>query len=512
MCEQGLHPRGAKPTINTVMRDSSAARWIEGFGSGLLLSLCGLLRPGDPVFAGFCYMPQVLLPVILASLLGAPPGACALLGEVLASLALPALSRALGLGLGALDFRLLFETARVPAAASLLCAVAAGFARDSAEKSKERLLGRVRDMAHKNIQLEKVNDALKSLSDELERRVSGQRDSISALYARTRKMDSLDVSKVLAGLIESVTAFSQADAAAIYEYDRDGKDLVLRASIGPEPERRLPIDGCIEGWVFRNDSLFSLRMLDEYLNLSRIDVGRSVLAYPLKSGDLPWGVLNIQEMPFYRYNLVTEKNLGVVVALAAPYIKRAADFRDQILTQPRNEITGLPGYGELTRLIGEELTRRVPRRLSISVVIAEILDFDKLVFAHSGPKAFALLKEFVDVASGESRVRAFHYREDGQVAFVLPDLDRDGASLFCLSLTENTGAHAWLVDGESLRIETAFGLAAFPGAAKKVALGAFDSGSPRGAPEGGAEDLLAEAEQVLELSKGAFAGRGEGPR
>jgi len=484
------------------MRGSKTTHWIEGLGSGLLLALCGLLRPGDPLFAGLCFLPQALLPVIVAALLGALPGFLTLVGETLAALALPALSHALGLRLVAMDPRALFAAARIPAAASLLCAVAAGFVRDSAVSSSERLLGRVRELAHKNIQLEKVNGALTSLSDELERRVSGQRDSVSALYARTRKMDSLDMTKVLTSLLEAVVAFSQADAASVYEYDHEAKDLVLRTSTGPEPEKRLPLDGCIEGWVFRNDSLFSLRMLDEYLNLSHIDVGRSILTYPLKSGDLPWGVLNIQEMPFYRYNIVTEKNLGVVVAIAAPYIKKAVDFRDQILSHPRNEITGLPGYGELMRLLGDELSRRVPRRLSVSVVVVEILDFDKLVFAHSGPKAFALLKEFVDLASsGETRVRAFHYLEDGQVAFVLPDRDRDGASLFCLSLTENTGEHAWLLDGKSVRIETAFGLAAFPGAAR-VKAGAL----------GDAETLLAEAEQVLELSKGAFADRGDADR
>lgn len=490
------------------MRVSSAARWIEGLGSGILIALAGLLRPEDPLFAGWAFLPQALLPVIVASLLGSVPGLLALLGAAAGALALRWLGGFVGAALPPLDLAATFEACRLPAAASLFGLLAAGLVRDSSERSRERLFGRLRELAHRSTQLEKVNEALASLTDELERRVSGQRDSVSALYARMRKMDSLDMATVLGGLLEAVEAFSQADAASVYEYDHEAKLLVLRASIGPRPPERLSLDGCIEGWVFRNDSLFSLRMLDEYLNLAHIDSGRSVLAYPLKSGDLPWGVLNIESMPFYRYSLVAEKNLGVLVALAAPYVKKAADFRDQVLSHPRNEITGLPGYGELVSVLSGELSRRAPKRLSLSVVVVEILGFNKLVFAHSGRRAFAILKQFVEMASGGSRLLAFHYREDGQMAFVLPDQDRDGASLFCLSLTEKTGAQPWLVDGESERLEIAFGLAAFPGPAASALAEPSASGPASGpaASQAGAEALLAEAEKVLALSKGAFAG------
>ena len=488
------------PKIVIRMRAPTITRWAEGFGAGAVVGLLGLLRPSDPVFAGLGFLPQALAAVLVAALLGALPGALAVAGAVLASAAVPALGALAGMRLAAAEPRALFEAARIPAAAALGCVIAAGWLRDSSAHAVTRLLKRVRDLVRRNVQLKKMNSALSTLSEELERRVSGQRDSVSSLYVRIRKMDSLDLDKVLSGLLDAVAAFSQASAAAIYEYDAQAGRLVRLASIGDGAEEELPLDGRAEGWVFRNDCMFSLKNVDDYLNLTHVDFSHSILAFPLKSGDLPWGVLNVSEMPFYSYNLITEKNLGIVAELASSYIKKAADFRDRVLRHPRNEMTGLPGYGELLRILGGELGRRAERRLPLSVVIVELLAFQELAFAHSGPRAFALLKDFADAAVSDSGARAlsFHFREDGQLAFILPDIDRGGASLFCLGISEKAGAGKWLVEGERVSMEIAFGLASFPPA----------SGDTAEEADATADTLLATAESVLCQSKAAYIEHG----
>jgi hypothetical protein len=479
------------------MRVSNTARWAEGLVAGLLAGLLGLLRPADPSFAGMGFLPQALASVLVAAFLGAAPGAMAFLGAATSTAALPWLGTLLGLSPAVREPRALMDAARVPAAAALCSALAVGWIRDNSAQAAARLLRRLRDLMRRNVQLKKMNAALSLLCEELERRVSGQRDSVSALYARIRKMDSQDLPKVLSGLLEAVEAFSQATSAAVYEYDPKAMALVRLASIGPEAEALIPLDAGIEGWVFRNNEIFSLRNVDDYLNLSHVDSTDSVLAFPLKAGDLPWGVLNVREMPFYRYNPITERNLGIVVELSSSYIKKAAEFRDRVLSHPRNDVTGLPSYGEFIRILGEELGRRAERRLSVAVVIVELLGFEELAFSHSGPKALLLLKEFAGAASlgGGRRADAFHYKAEGQLAFVLPDLDRNGASLFCLSLSRIAGEREWLIDDKHVGFEIAFGIAASPASA--------------GVPSAeGAETLIAEAESVLVRSKSVFADQG----
>jgi hypothetical protein len=484
------------------MRISTATRWAEGFGAGAAIALLGLLNKADPSFARSGFLPQVLASVLAAALLGSGPGILALAGAALGTAVLPSIGALLGLGLPFPGSSALFAASRVPAAAALGCALAAGYLRDAYARGSARVMGRLRDLVRRNVQLKKMNRALALLSDELERRVSGQRDSVSALYARIRKMDSSDLDKVLSGLLEAIAAFSQASSALVYEYEPRTERLVLLAHIGPEGEAELALDGSLEGWVFRNDTVFSLRSVDDYLNISRVDYRDSVLAFPLKAGGLPWGVLNVREMPFYRYNPITENNLGIVVELASAYIRKAVDFRDRVLRHPRNEITGLPGYGELRRVLGEELERRADKGLSVSVVVVEILGFAELAFSRSGQDAFLLLKAFAEAATTGGRALAFHSREDGQLAFVLPDTDRGGASLYCLGLSETASAGKWKAGGQAARIEIAFGLSSFPGS---TAAGQAEAAARP-------EVLIAEAESVLELSKVAFVDHGGGGR
>ena len=214
-------PPAFLPKIVIRMRVSNAVRWVEGFAAGAVVGLLGLLNPADPAFSSLGFLPQALTTVLVAALLGAVPGAVALVGAFLASAAIPTLAALVGIRLAAYSPAALFAAARVPAAAVLGCVLAAGWLRDSSTQSTKRLLRRVRDLVRRNVQLKKMNTALSTLSEELERRVSGQRDSVSSLYARIRKMDTLDMDGVLFGLLDAIaisaSAYQSARSIAFYE-------------------------------------------------------------------------------------------------------------------------------------------------------------------------------------------------------------------------------------------------------------------------------------------------------
>ncbi len=483
--------RFGRPTIKGSMKHHTAIRWLEALAVGVLVSLLGLLFPGDQGFAGLGYLPQALTAVVVASLLGAGPGVLALVSAALATAALPLLAAILGFRFPPASSLSLLELARIPAAVSLVGALAAGSIRDAAEKREKKLFERIRETVRRSERLSNMTDTLIKINEELEARVSGQRESVSTLYARIRKMDKLELGSVLEALLEGVRAFSQAERAAVYEYDPLSGRLALQTWIEAKPEEALDLADCIEGWAFRNDRSFSLRMVGSELGLAHIDTKRSILTYPLKAGEQAWGILNIDEMPFYRYNPTTEKNLEIIVSLAAAYIRRSVDFRERVLKRPRNLVTGLPGYGELVRLLGEELANRDLVRGSLSAVLVEFLDFDKLVFEHSGVKALGIIKTIAVESAKSERAIAFHYKSESQLAFILPGRDRDGASLFCLEFAQLVDTRAPQIDGVAIRLEPVFGLAAAGQAADT-------------------QTLLAEAERLLALSRGAFVERAEG--
>jgi putative methionine-R-sulfoxide reductase with GAF domain/GGDEF domain-containing protein len=478
------------------MRVSIASRWAEALAAGFLVPAFGLLAPGDPSFAAAGFYPQLLAATVVAALLGTGPGAASLVASALGSWLLPLAAVARGAPLEPASASALLEAARFPAAAGICAVAAAGSLRDASERRYRRIMRRLRVLVHRERRLSRMTDTFGLLNDELETRVVNQRESLSALYSRITRMDTPMLGEALDGLLDAVRFFAQADVASVYEFDKSGDALALRAWTGTKPAETLSLDESIEGWVYRNEAPFSLRMLDAYPNLARVDERRSILAYPLRSGDMPWGVLNIEAMSFYRYSPVTEKNLNIIVALAAAYIKKAVEFRERVLLRPRNAITGMPGYVEFARMLDEEIIRRKTIRASLSVVLMEFLDFQSLVFAHSGVKALGLVKAVAESAVKGRNIFAFHYKEESQVAFLLPGVDRDGAALFCLEVTQIVGAGPWEIDGENQRLEPAFGIAA-------------TGASAEAETQAGAQSMLSEAERILTLSRQAAAGHGD---
>ena len=472
------------------MNNRGFVRWAEAIVAGFLVSALGLLRPGDPAFAGLGFYPQALCSVVVAALLGVGPGIAACAAAALSSWLCPLGASALGLSVSPTLPADLFEAARFPFALTIAGVAASGALRDAAERRERKLMGRFRELVHRDYRLSRITDTLVFLNDELETKVSNQRESVSTLYSRVRKMDTPLLKDCLFGLLDAVRYFAQADKASVYEYNRKTRTLVLRAWRGAKPPKILSAEESIEGWVYRNGSAFSLRMLDAQPNLRRLDERRSILAFPLRSGELPWGVLNIEEMTFFRYTPTTEKNIEIIVALAASYIKKAVEFRERVVRRPRNEVTGLPGYVELSRLLDEEFSRRKVTRASLSVVLLELLDFEKLIYAHSGAKALGLMGEIARASNREGHLLAFHYKEESQIAFIMPGLDRDGAALFCLETAGIIDAGTWKLDEAAVRLEPAFGIAS-------AGVG------------GDARALLEEAERVLGLSRSAAAFRGE---
>ncbi len=514
-------PADGRPEVLTEIRAENghsefphkARLCVEGFGTGLLFSLAGLLSEKDPFFAAAGFAPQVIIPILIAAYLGGFAGYFSLAGEIAGCLFLSLLMRILGMHTEPVSLGALLNAARVQLALCLLATGLAGAIRDSGDRSRKRLIGRYRGLYLQTSRMAKVNEALGKLTDELERRVSSQRDSISILYSRMRRMDSLDMTRVLSGLLETVKSFAQTDSAAVYEYDNQQKKLVLAASAGPQPPLELPLKTSIEGWVFRNDTFFSLRMIDDLpSNLQGTAEDRPVLSYPLKSGDLPWGVLTIRDMPFQNYNLTTENNIGVIVALSASAIHKATDFRERLKDHPRDAVTGLSGYADFVLVLGQEIAKRADRRLPLSILIVELLEFEKIIFAYSGRKAFSLFADLAKIAEEESGGHAliFHYKSESQLAIILPDTDKDGLSYFCIALLQRILLRSWEIDGEAVHIEPAFGLATLP-EAHNAAAAAPESplpsaASPESAMPVSVEALISEAERVLSVSKSAFSG------
>ncbi len=337
--------------------------------------------------------------------------------------------------------------------------------------------------------LQKELNSISAVNRELEERVLRQQDSVTALYTQVKAMHSQNLSKTLNVLISTVQKFSWAEKASIWEYERDSKQLVMVANVGWDSDDALNtienVDSTINGWVFRNDSIFSVRMLLDYENLSAIDTKRNILTFPINLSSSVWGVLNIESMPFSKYNLYTEKLLAILIDLAGTAIERAAEYEALIEYNEVNPQTNLPSVSQFFSFIENEITKSSDNKNTFSVIIIELTDFDELIGEYGEKQIYRIILLMLDKLHSLSgnMIDFFHYKEKNQIAIYYPNIDYDGASLFCLESLGFINTYNWTINDNKILLDVILGY------------------SSLGSDFISADDLLDLAENLLEMQK-----------
>jgi len=318
-------------------------------------------------------------------------------------------------------------------------------------------LGHGRDVA------ERQRTALLAAASELERRVSGQRDSLAYLHSRWRELSSRNVEDTLRVVLDTVTELTGAERCSLWQLDTAAGELVVRFTAGWDAEdpaeRRLPAAGSIEGWVLRNDRLFSAKHLARYDTLRRVDRGAAVYAAPLRAGARAWGVIVVEDLPFERFNAHTEHLLLLVAAVAAAPLEQAIAWESGLDPADRSAATGYPRFEQLARVLPAEVAGRAAHGGSLSVVLIEIVNHHRLVSAAGPDRAAEVVARVFQAATeaAAGSVRCFHYKHDGQLAVVCPAVDFDGAALLALDFLRWAAETTWPHDIGEVRPEFTLG-------------------------------------------------------
>jgi len=337
--------------------------------------------------------------------------------------------------------------------------------------------------------LQKELSSISSVNRELEERVLRQQDSVTALYTQVKAMHSQNLSKTLSVLISTVQKFSWAEKASIWEYERESKQLVMVANIGWDSDDALntieSVDSTINGWVFRNDSIFSVRMLLEYENLSAMDTKRNILTFPIKLSSSVWGILNIEAMPFAKYNLYTEKLLAILIDLAGTAIERASEYEAMIEYNEVNPQTNLPSVSQFFSFIENEIVKSADNKNIFSVIIIELPEFDELLEEYGEQKVYRIILRMLDKLHSLSgnTIDFFHYKKKNQIAIYYPNIDYDGTSLFCLESLGVINSYNWTINDNKILLDVILGYSSI------------------GSDLISADDLLGIAENLLEMQK-----------
>jgi diguanylate cyclase (GGDEF)-like protein len=319
--------------------------------------------------------------------------------------------------------------------------------------------------------------------------VSRQQDSITALHSEMQELYSVNLDKAMETILSTVQRFSAASALSIWEARREDKELRMVANRGWEEGDSRPTvlsaESSIEGWVLRNNTVFSIKMLGQYENLRKMDRGVNIMTLPVFAGRKIWGVLNIAEMPFAKYNSYTEKLITMILALAAPALERTVEYEAVITQAEVHPVTGLPAFAQFFSLLNETLRRARQNRETLSVLILELTNFDTLSESFGRRNALQLIGQLAGqmVILSRNKANIFHYKDENQIVLLYPHLDYDGASQFSLEALNTINAKEWSLNEQLVYLEVMIGYASLT--EEQVE----------------AEGLLQIAENILEMQK-----------
>jgi putative methionine-R-sulfoxide reductase with GAF domain len=348
--------------------------------------------------------------------------------------------------------------------------------------------GRLREVTRENWQVQSAQRALESVNREYEYRLTKQRDSMTALYSQIHKFDSLSLNHTLEALLETIEIFSQAISSSVWAFIPEKQSLIMVAERGTYKGTRppeIPVDSSIEGYCVRNNTLFSIRLIAQYENLKKMESGRNIITIPISFSGKVWGVLNIEEMPFEKYNRYTEQVIQIVVSLAASSIQQAVEYEQVFQSMEINESTSLPRMTMFMKILQEEMKRLEGQQGTLSVIIFEIINSESLIQDFGPGMLTQSIIHFHKLLETEELLDwyVFHYKEANQLAIIAPHLDTDGAALFCFNAMERVAQQPMQKDGQEKQLEIGVGYASLQHAKQRL------------------EDLLQQAESLLEMTK-----------
>ena len=354
----------------------------------------------------------------------------------------------------------------------------------------EKIMARYRKGSEKRSLLTRISRAQQDIIKELEERVTRQKTSPNIMFDQIREIDCLDSSQALSRLLNSVAHFTEADAISLWVYDKGENCLKLRMHWGEENgegrKECLGLKDSIEGWVFRNNKLFTMRMILDYENLEKLNTENCIISCPVVVDNKTWGVISIDSLPFIKYSGYTENIAQIIISLAQPALKKALDFEALLLGEEHNEDTGLPQFTQLYRILDQQRFDENAGFNSCSLILFEFMNYKDLSEEIGSQRTLSLqaelMKEIADSSGASAEI--FHYREEERMAIFIPYLDYDGCSLFCLETLEMINSKRWTVKEKNI--------------APEINLGYASSGTSEKMDP---DDLIKRAEYLLEIQK-----------
>jgi GAF domain-containing protein len=326
----------------------------------------------------------------------------------------------------------------------------------------EALLAEHEELAATFAQLKDRYDALIKAKQEVDTRILSQEQTLTTMHETAHALRSLSEEQIYPAALEMVAKFLGAEACSIYVFDA-GR-LRLKGSLGEagdfeRPADRLPDDG-FSGRAFTSGKVISVNVALEMYEKGELPDADVLISAPLlTSSRKPLGVVNIERLPFLKFNSQTIRMAEVFAGWCADALENALLYTDTKSKTITDDITGAYTIGYLHARLTEECARARRYKTELSFIVLDILGYSDYAEAQQREILTSLSNALKQLLRNIDLL--FSGDEPGRYYILMPNTPLAGAKIVggkIVHLVENLGGGEVSSDGGLL---VAIGVSAF---------------------------------------------------
>lgn len=306
-------------------------------------------------------------------------------------------------------------------------------------------------------------DALVKAKQEVDTRILSQEQTLTTMHETAQALRSLSEGQIYPSALEMVAKFLTVEACSIYLY-QDGK-LKLKSALGElegerkRPRELSPEDGLM-GRALGTGRVASANVLLEMYEKGELPDTDTLIAAPLvTSGRKVLGVVNIERLPFLKFNSQTIRMAEVFAGWCADALENALLYTDTKSKTITDDITGAYTIGYMHSRMTEECARARRYKTDLAFIVLDILGYveyseeQQREILTSLSKALKQLLRNIDLL--------FSGDEPGRYFILMPNTPLAGAKIVGGKIVQLVSGLGGLTASPSGALPVAMGVSAF---------------------------------------------------
>jgi polysaccharide biosynthesis protein PelD len=302
--------------------------------------------------------------------------------------------------------------------------------------------------------------ALSQAKQELDGSIISQEQTISTMYDAAQALRSLKEEDIYPAVMDMMKGYLGVEAASIFRLE-DGK-LYLKSAVDDayplrpqetDAEAGLMAKAIREGKLVTVDVLFSAGECDEsgYCILAAIPI--------IDTSDRTLGVLNIEKLPFVKYNPMTLRMASLIADWSGAALENAMIYQDAKERDITDETTGAYSAEYLSRRLNEEYQRSRRYKTALSIVSVELVDFDQFVEDKRDEIMLIFSQLLQKLVRGVDLL--FRGASPGLYVLLLPNTDAAGARILSGKLLKEIKAFQFKATADQQLLRIRYGISSF---------------------------------------------------